>query len=592
MSNNKTTSRRLTTLIILFPFVTLLLYGGLSQALFFFTQQKGVQKDLQQLEKTLIEAEETNLRDKLENLTQFIRYYDGTSSKKIKNDVKTIINVATDIANNIYQNNKDKVDEATLKELLKNALSDIKFEENIGYLFLLNLKGDVILHVDPKMVGTNIMNIRDVNGKYIVKEFTKVLEKSGEGFVDYYWYIVTENRKTPYYKISFVKRLDAYDWYIGAGEYLKYMTKFTREDIFAYLKENAKFHDGYYFVSNSLNQIIFKPENVQIDKSMLGSFRIEGLYKDDNYLAYTSYVAQYDWYVTAVKKLGAVQENINRQKTNSEAKRKESLQNNLYLMVFTWIVSLLLSLYLSNIINKLLQSYEAEIKEGNEKLIFQSRQALIGELFPMIAHQWRQPINKIASVLALLRFELLEKKLAYEEIDQRCHSIEDNIEFMSETIDDFRTFYKPKENRKEANLKELIRKALDFLQGTTTKKSINIITELENISYRLTSNEFLHVMINLIKNAIDSMSQDGTLIIKLNKDQDGDITISVEDDGKGIEKSKLSKIFDPYFTTKKDSMGIGLYMTKMIVEKHMYGTIEVKRLPQGLKFLIRLEGNK
>jgi signal transduction histidine kinase len=96
-------------------------------------------------------------------------------------------------------------------------------------------------------------------------------------------------------------------------------------------------------------------------------------------------------------------------------------------------------------------------------------------------------------------------------------------------------------------------------------------------------------MINLIKNGVDSMDQDGQLVIKLYKDQE-EILISVEDNGEGIDKDHLSKIFQPYYTTKKDSMGIGLYMTKMIIEKHMHGSIAVERLTPGLRFLIKFRG--
>jgi len=251
--------------------------------------------------------------------------------------------------------------------------------------------------------------------------------------------------------------------------------------------------------------------------------------------------------------------------------------------------SLLISLYLSTVINRMLRSYEKRIHAANEKLIFQSRQALIGELFSMIAHQWRQPINKIASVLALLRFSLSEKKMNHEEIDAKCQEIEESIEFMSETIDDFRTFYQPKEMSEEANLKELIDKSVDFLEGSIRKKHIEIVKELEEIHFVLYGNEFLQVMINLIKNAIDSIGREkGKIILQLYKREDNTIVVTVEDNGKGISEETLGRVFDPYFTTKEDSMGLGLYMTKIIIEKHMNGAIMVDMLPKGTKFTIYL----
>jgi len=544
-------SIRITTLIIVFPLITLLLYGGLSHLFFFFAQHNEVKQELVKYEKTLMDAEKNNLKEKVENLVQFIRYYDGRSSEKIKEDVKNIVNVTADIANNLYAEYKDSMPKEQLQQVIISALRKIKFEGDIGYLFLLDLKGNTLIHVDSKMVGTNILNIRDVKGKYIVKEFNKVLQEKGEGFVDYYWYIVNEDRKEMHYKISFVKLLDCYDWYIGAGEYLKYMTRFVQKDILKYIEANAHFKHGYFFVFTSKNKIICQPQSSMYTEQ-LEKLKKNGFYKDSKYIAYTQYVPEYDWYITATKNLQEVLSNINEKKRNSQSKEMANIRTNLYLLMFTWLISILLSLYLSTVINRMLKSYEKRIHSANEKLIFQSRQALIGELFSMIAHQWRQPINKIASVLALLRFSLPEKKMNHQEIDAKCQEIEESIEFMSETIDDFRTFYQPKEMSEEVNLKELIDKSIDFLEGSIRKKHIEIVKDIEEIYFVLYGNEFLQVMINLIKNAVDSIeSKNGKIILTLHKRKDNTIVVTIEDNGKGINSETLTKVFDPYFTTKE-----------------------------------------
>jgi len=585
MKKIKKTSFKLTILIFIFPLIGLLLYGGLSQLSFYYAQHNEVAYELEKYEKTLMDSQKDTLQEKVENLTQFIHYYDGRSSDKIKEDVKNIVNVTADMANNLYDENHGKIEENELKKIIKSALRKIKFEGDIGYLFLLDLEGNALVHIDDKVVGTNIMNIQDVKGKYILKEFHKVLKEKGEGFVDYYWYIVSEDKKEMHYKISFVKLLDCYDWYIGAGEYLKYMTKFVQKDILEYIKANAKFKNGYFFIANSKNKLIFHPLEASIGN--VSKEQKKGFIQDEKHISYTQYVEEYDWYVTAIKDLKEIQSSIEAKNVSSEAKAKESIKTNLYLLLFSWIVSLLLSLYLSTIINRMLKKYEKKLTSANEKLVFQSRQALIGELFSMIAHQWRQPINKIASILAVLRFGLPEKKLNHLEIDAKCQEIEESVEFMSETIDDFRTFYQPKEGSEKVNLRELIEKSIDFLEGSIRKKDITIIKELREIEYELYANEFLQVMINLIKNAIDSLEKSGEINIRLLQ-KGKNIIISVEDNGTGIDMFSIKKVFDPYFTTKEDSMGLGLYMTKMIVEKHMKGTIEVERLSQGTKFIITL----
>lgn len=580
---NKTT--RITTLIILFPLITLLLYGALSHLFFFYIKKIDTEHELIRYETVLLDARKENLVEKVETLTRFIRYYNYKSGDKIKKDVKSVIYIANKMANNIYHEYKNKLSEDEIKSLIITSLSRITFEANIGYLFMLDTKGDVYIHPDKNIVGTNIINLRDVNGKYLVKEFLSVLEGHGEGYVDYYWNIPNHDKKDVFYKISFVKMLEMYGWYIGAGEYLKYMTKQVSEEILEYISDNAYFKGGYFFVSDSKNRIVYHPK--KNNKEDLKGLRLEGIYEDDEKIAYTAYVAEYDWYITAVQNLKGVRENIDKKKKQSASIISKDIRTNFYLIISMWFLSLLFSVYLSSIVNKRLREYERQLGETNNRLIFQSRQALIGELFSMIAHQWRQPINKIASILALLRFNISSDKPDYNVLDERFQEIEDSVEFMSDTIDDFRTFYQPKEGAESSNLKLLVHKSIDFLSGSIRKKDITVLAELDDVECEMHGNEFLQVMINLIKNAADAVGQRGIIRIKLYKEKSG-VIILVEDNGVGIKPELVSKIFDPYYSTKTDSMGLGLYMSKMIIERHLRGSISVKPLINGTEFRLKL----
>jgi len=578
--------KHLTTLIIIFPLIALLVYGILSYSFFLYSQKNDSKQRLINYETNFMSLEKERLKEKLKNMVDFINYYDNQSSDKIKQDVKHIVSVTANMANNLYEKYKNIKSEDEIKQMILSALERMQFEGNMGYLFVLDLKGNVKLHIDKKIEGTNIINIQDTYGKYIIKEFNKVLKKDKEGFVDYYWYIVTESKDRMHYKISFVKMLNCYDWYIGAGEYLKYMKKFVQKDILEYIKSNAKFYNGYFFIFDKDENMIFHPD--ENSSTNLSNYKDIGVHIDKNELSYTKYIDEYGWYVVATRNLEDIKKTILERSKQSDIKQQSDTKTNFYLLSISWIISLLLSLYLSNIINRLLQNYKDQIDDSNEQLIFQSRQALIGELFSMIAHQWRQPINKIASILALLRYDLLSNTPSHKEIDQKCEDIENNIEFMSETIDDFRTFYKPKENTEVVDLQELIEQSLLFMEAAINKKDIKIVKDIKDVRYRLYANEFLQVMLNLIKNAIDAIEQKGFIKITLKKEKNKKIIIRVEDNGKGIKDNDIAKLFDPYFTTKKESMGLGLYMTKMIVEKHIGGNISVKRLKKGTIFTITI----
>jgi signal transduction histidine kinase/succinate dehydrogenase flavin-adding protein (antitoxin of CptAB toxin-antitoxin module) len=582
MKNSKK-AKQITTLIIIFPLITLLIYGGLSHLFFSYFKKIDNQKELNRYEKIILDTQKRGLVEKVENLTQFIRYYNYKSSDKIKEETKRVVNSVAKILNSLYFSYKYKLSEENLQKLIISTLRNINKNSGKRYIFMIDTNGNVLMHINPKIIGTNVINLRDIGGKYFIKEFLGVIENSKEGYVDYYWQKPNSKDNKMYYKISFIKLLDMYNWIIGSGEYLKDMQKKVSKEILAYIKDNSHFRGGYFFVTNSKNKIIFAPEDKDIKN--FEDLRIDGVYEDDKKIAYTSYVAEYDWYITAVKSMSVIREKIAQQTKLKENQIKKDTTKNIYLLIGTWILSLSLSLYLSLIVNKMLKKYEKMLEESNEKLIFQSRQALIGELFSMIAHQWRQPINKIASIVAPLRFETKDKKL-----DKELKKIEDSIQFMSNTIDDFRTFYKPKGEPEVVNLKLLIEKSIDFLSQAIRKKDIKIIKELEDIKLKIYGNEFLQVMINLINNAIDAIEKDGEICIKLYK-KDNRVVIIVEDNGKGIDIKKTSKIFDPYYTTKKDSMGLGLYMSRLIIQKHLKGAIEVIPLKKGVRFIIVLSDN-
>ena len=578
-------STKLTSLIIVFPLLTLLMYGSLSHLFFFYTKQNDIKSELIRYEKTLMDEQKNSLIEKVENLTRFIRYYNYKNSDKIKKDVKKIIYLTSDIINNLYNKYKNTMSSKELKLLIINALNNINFKDNVGYIFLMDMEGNSIVHPNKEIENTNILNIRDINGKLIIKEFMGVVREHKEGFVDYYWYLNSKNKKTMYYKITFVKTLDMYNWYIGAGKYLKYITKFAKKEMLSYIKENSRFKYGYFFISNSKNEIIYHPNKGK--KELIHKFRMEDVYEDDKQIAFTSYIPEYDWYITAVKELHDIRKSINKQKELNKKILNKNVKTNMYLIIIMWFISIVLSIYLSFIVNKMLKKYENQLDESNKKLIFQSRQALIGELFSMIAHQWRQPINKIASIILLLRFNLSNKKFIQTKFDEKLQNIENNIEFMSETIDDFRTFYQPKNNKENTDIAFIINKAIDFIDFSIDKKNINIIKNMEKITYKMYSNEFLQIMINLIKNAHDAIDTNGIINIDL-FEKENIIYIIIKDDGIGINSENISKVFDPYFTTKNDSMGLGLYMSKMIIQRHLIGDIKVEALPKGTQFTINL----
>jgi signal transduction histidine kinase len=577
--------KRLIALIVLLPLTVLLVYGFMSYLFLSYIQQNDINKEVKNYEQSFIDIEKKRLKEKVNALTQYINYYDEKSSDNIKKDIRDMVNISADIANNIYKRYRGNLRWQDIQEIILAALKDVKYADNYGYLFIMNKKGYAHQHFDKKLEHRNILHIKDEFDKEFVKEFNEVIAQEGSGYVGYNWYKPNDNSGLMYYKITYIKKLDCYNWYIGAGAYVDDIQEYAKRDILMYLRSNALFKNGYFFIVDAKGNPIFYPK--EKEKLPLKQFTKDGFFVDKKNIYQINHIKSYNWYIVAARSLKHIGKSIEQKKELHNKKRDDDMRDNLLYLALAWFVSILLSLYLSTIIYRQVRSYEKQINQSNDKMMFQSKQALIGELFSMIAHQWRQPINKIASIVALIRFELEGEEISKKEIDDRCEEIEDSIEFMSETIDDFRTFYKPTTSTKLVNLKVLITRSIFFLKNSIQKYDIKIIKELEDVEMELYRNEFLQVMLNLIKNAIDAIGKQGVIIIKLYRQGDR-VIISVENSGKSIEREVMQKIFEPYFTTKEESMGLGLYMTKIIVEKHMKGEIMVEALKDGTKFTITL----
>ena len=240
------------------------------------------------------------------------------------------------------------------------------------------------------------------------------------------------------------------------------------------------------------------------------------------------------------------------------------------------------------------QSYmDKKALEGKEEImISQSRHAAMGEMISMIAHQWRQPISVISmdanNILADIELETLENKTLSED----AQNILKQTQELSKTIDDFRDFFKPSKLTEEMWPQDILKEALGVIGKSLENNNIEIVTEFQiNKQINTYSRELMQVIINLLKNAKEVLSENKVenkkIYIKI-VDKENKVCIKVCDNGGGVKEEIQNQIFNPYFTTKKSSSGtgLGLYMSKTIIEKHLNGTLIVKNEDAGACFEI------
>ena|GEM_PF-3395485 len=241
------------------------------------------------------------------------------------------------------------------------------------------------------------------------------------------------------------------------------------------------------------------------------------------------------------------------------------------------------------------QRVAAAVASNREKdllLIQQSRLAAMGEMVHNIAHQWRQPLNALGLVLSNLNDAYQYHELDQETLDQAMQKGRNLIRNMSTTIDDFRFFFRRDQEQETFELRPAIEKALSLVGAGFDNNGIALELaegggEVKAFGY---PNEFVQVLLNALNNAKDALQghqvKNGRVNVAIVQDH-GWATVSVRDNGGGIDPRILPKIFDPYFTTKPNGSGIGLYMSKMLME-HMNGQIEARNTAEGAEILLRI----
>ena len=257
---------------------------------------------------------------------------------------------------------------------------------------------------------------------------------------------------------------------------------------------------------------------------------------------------------------------------------------------------------LKNVMNEMIDNLENKILEeinhrtNQEKLMMQqSKLAAMGEMIGNIAHQWRQPISEINAVLIELetisKYSYLEKEHLLSSI-KVCNEI---TEHMSTTISDFQNFFKPTKEKDEFSVLEASKKAISIINASLKNNNIKLTFNIkeEKVVYGY-SNEFSHAILNILSNAKDVLisrkveNPEIILSVKAGKEY---TLIQIEDNAGGIQLEDVNLIFEPYFTTKTATRGtgIGLYMTKMIIENNMQGFVNVKNTQKGALFTIKVK---
>ena len=383
-----------------------------------------------------------------------------------------------------------------------------------------------------------------------------------------------------------------------------YETPTTR---FAFQQILANNADGY--IGNIAEVIYNLQKDYNTDLSITGNFD----YKTD-----ISFALRKDDFLLE-KILNKVIENISKEEKEliqndySTFKYKE-IKNHKSLIIIVlacfFVISLLTIIYvreniLKNKIQKLNTNLEKRVLEESQKnrkkdeiLFKQAKLASMGEMINNIAHQWRQPLNRINLSIQVIDNLLKENSHILEQkelIDKKIFHINKNISYMSNTIEDFMHFFHPDKEKNSFCLDTLIKRAISLIQ--TRDNNIQFDIEIDKqINIYTFENEFLQVVLILLENAIDCFKTaniNHKYIGIFTQNHKNTITLMIRDNAGGIPPTIIDKIFEPYFTTKfkDEGSGLGLYMAKMLIEESIGGKLDVssKNIYTNFKITLRKE---
>ncbi len=272
----------------------------------------------------------------------------------------------------------------------------------------------------------------------------------------------------------------------------------------------------------------------------------------------------------------------------------------LFLILYIFYQQKVSNIKLQNKNKELDKKIKLEIEKTNTKnlqILKQSKMISIAEVLNSIAHQWRQPLSVISTSISGMRLQKEVGTLDDKNFEMFANSIEESSVYLSDTIENFRAYIQEDKAKKTFNVKERIRKTISILEPTLNYHDISIETnfETEYLFINGVIGDLSQVLLNILNNSKDVLIEKNDTKnkwIKINLMEKDSKTglVTIEDNGGGIDESIIDKIFEPYFTTKHQSLGtgIGLYMSYEIITKNLNGKIYVENSKNGAKFYIEL----
>ncbi|MFK5881061.1 MAG: HAMP domain-containing sensor histidine kinase [Sulfurospirillum sp.] len=545
------------------------------------------------------------LNNTIRNSTQKQRYIDNFLSRS-SNLIKAILSNNEFIS--FVKTGKDK---KIVEDLL---YSMIKTDKSYMQLRYINSNGDEIIRFDRKDIGTEVFkqkNLQNKSKRYYCKKCASLKDKE-------VWFsnidLNVEHGKIeqpikPVIRVSIpVFDKNRYLGFLILNVFMKhYLNDLTESSIYdLYLCDLS----GNFIISKNPKNNWSKYQGKKINA--LDEFNI----KKENFSKENFFSKEHRYYIKTLKISGYNNlkliyfENLKQKKLTSQLIRQRVLTTVLFAVFISFPFAYLVSFPISKLYDSLEEEAESIAKQANnleirvqveiEKnrakdrlLENQAKLAALGEMIGNIAHQWRHPITRLSLIMQNLKSMYDGKKLTKEMFNRYYKNSLEQIDYMSETIEDFRNFYKEDSEKSFFDPSIAIGNAYKIVNASIKHEGIELSLQIKNKFKVLGfANQFSQVILNIIQNAKDALEEknikNSYIDIEV-YEKSGKKFIEIKDNAGGIDEKIINRIFDAYVTSKqKTGTGIGLYMSKTIIEENFNGKLYARNSKVGAVFVIEI----
>lgn len=628
---NKTIDeRKIKRNIFLLPIISILLLSIITATASLIYINSIQKEKVSELKSNLIKNAKVISKERVNELEDDIRMDIKELDNNTKNFLKLRVHEAATIIKNILNENPNKSKEE-IKKIIKQVLGSIRYNNGRGYYYIYEHPSDIIVyHPIKKIIGQNFKNAKDKRGTLINANDAKIIDNPDREGFKYLYFSKPSQPNKEFKKINYIKYIEELGWMIGTGEYIEDAKKELQEKILKRINSKRYGTNGYFWIHDTSYKLLEHPfrkndigindENLTdasgkkiiklfVDKAIKnsdGAF-VEYLWNQpekqiqEKKLSFVKLFDEWKWVIGTGVYLNDIESLVKKSKQKIQ---KDT--NRLYIFIISSIIIALIivsliSFGLSKQSGKVFSIYKDDLEEKIKKAVDenikkdklmqqQSKLASMGEMIGNIAHQWRQPLNALNINIQNLDDDFEDGLIDEEFLEKFIEKNKKIIEFMSHTIDDFRDFFRIDKKKTIFSAKEAILAVLGIQSAVFKNHNITVNLDIEDFNINGYQSEFKQALLNITSNAkdalIDNKIENAKIDIKMRKNY-----INIEDNAGGIPNEILERIFEPYFTTKEQGKGtgMGLYMTKVIIENNINGSLNVINTKSGAKFTIELE---